>query len=142
MCYGLETTFSFYGPFIAVSRLRRWILVRSGQGRRPHRLQGIFMSRRVSQFLEPFTIGPRRKYSRPRRGWTPHVIELLEKRRLLDGTPFVSSIDRTTPSGQYTSENSVTYTVTFTAPVTNVLASDFLVVESNGSLQGTIRRII
>ena len=41
---------------------------------------------------------------------------------------FVQSIDRTTPTGPLTNASTVTYTVTFSEPVTGIVPSDFQVV--------------
>ena len=50
---------------------------------------------------------------------------------------FVTSINRATPSGQFTSANSVAYTVTFNAAEVGVVAADFQVTASNGDVQAT-----
>ena len=76
----------------------------------------------------------RRRQSQAKRGKRALAIEQFERRVLLSPAPMVTSIDRATPVGQYTSATSVDYTVTFSQTVTGVDPTDFKVI-TDGSLQ-------
>src|SRR5437868_2114696 len=67
--------------------------------------------------------------SQAKRGKRALAIERLEARVLLTyPTAVVTSIDRSAPTGQYTSDTSVAYAVTFNTPVTGVDPTDFGVI--------------
>jgi hypothetical protein len=55
----------------------------------------------------------------------PLALEPLEDRTLPSAWPLVQSINRTTPADSVTNATSVTYTVTFSEPVTGVDPTDF-----------------
>ena len=59
-------------------------------------------------------------------------VEPLERRWLLSAPPVVQAINRAVPSGTDTSSQSVSFTVTFSGPVTGVDATDFQVVTDPG----------
>ena len=54
--------------------------------------------------------------------------------------PVVTSIDRTTPSGPITNASSVTYTVTFSEPVTGVDPTDFALA-TTGTIAATLTQV-
>ena len=81
--------------------------------------------------------------SKPRLHAVRHVrpaIEALEDRTLPSAWPYVVSINRASPAGPTTTASSLTYTVTFSEPVTGVNTSDFQLV-LGGTALGAINHV-
>ena len=72
--------------------------------------------------------GGERRSGQPRRRRL--FLEQLEPREMLSANPLVQSIDLTTPASPLTNASSVSYTVTFSEPVTGVDATDFQLAKS------------
>src|SRR5215471_16280281 len=91
------------------------------------------LRRWITAFIGGTSVSKRRK-----RNGQLLAAELLESRLVPSASwPFVESIDRTAPPGPITSDSAVSYTVTFSKPVTGVTASAFGL-SFSGSVDGTI----
>src|SRR5262249_54810521 len=78
-----------------------------------------------------FSRAPANRWSKRRLRFQP-----LEERHLLAAYPVLQSLNGTNPVSLSTNQNNVSYTATFSSPVTGVDASDFSVVKT-GSVATT-----